>query len=103
MANKSVILFQSLKIGRRWVFRPVDEDSSRFPNGQFYVSWYDGKKKQIDPVGRDPEHALRMANRKRAALAYVSAGGEIKQADNKTNLESAHVSASGEGKRSSSS
>jgi hypothetical protein len=65
LANKSVV--------------PVDEDSSRFPDGPFYVSWYDGeKKKHMDPVGRDPEHALRMANLKRAALAYISAGGEIK-------------------------
>ena len=57
---------------------PVDEDSSHFSHGPFYVSWYDGKKKQMDPAGRDPEHASRMVNLKRAALAYASAGGVIK-------------------------
>jgi integrase len=78
LANKSVILYESIKIGTKWKLRPVDEDSSHFSNGPFYVSWYEGKKKQMEPVGRDPEHALRMANLKRAALAYVSAGGEVK-------------------------
>jgi hypothetical protein len=78
LANKSVILYESVKIGTKWKLRPVDEDSSHFSNGPFYVSWYEGKKKQIEPVGRDPEHALRMANLKRAALAYVSAGGVVK-------------------------
>lgn len=58
-------------------FRAVDEDASHFSDGPFYVSWYDGKKKQMEPVGRDPEHALRMVNLKRAALAYVSAGGDL--------------------------
>jgi integrase len=78
LANKSVVLYESIKVGKKWVFCPVDEDSSHFSNGPFYVSWYDGRKKQMNPVGRDPEHALRMANLKRAALAYVAAGGEVK-------------------------
>jgi hypothetical protein len=64
LANKSVVLYESIKVGKKWVFCPVDEDSSHFSDGPFYVSWYDGRKKQMDPVGRDPEHALRMANLK---------------------------------------
>ena len=78
MANKSVVLYQSIKVGKGWIFRAVDEDSSHFSDGPFYVSWYRGKKKQMDPVGNDPEHALSMTKLKRAALAYVSAGGEVK-------------------------
>jgi len=78
LANKSVILYESIKTGTKWKLRPVDEDSSHFSNGPFYVSWYEGKKKQMEPAGRDPEHALRMAHLKRTALAYVSAGGEFK-------------------------
>lgn len=78
LANKSVVLYQSIKVGTKWILCPVDEDSSHFPKGPFYVSWYDGKKKQMEPVGRDPEHALRMVNRKRAALAFIAAGGEVK-------------------------
>lgn len=31
----------------------------------------------MEPVGRDPEHALRMANRRRATLAFIAAGGEV--------------------------
>jgi hypothetical protein len=50
----------------------------------------------MEPVGRDPEQALRMAKLKRTALAFVAAGGEIKQADNKKKLESAYVAAGGE-------
>lgn len=81
LANKSVVLYQSIKIGTKWKLRAVDEDSSHFSGGPFYVSWYDGLKKQMEPAGRDPEHALRMVNLKRAALAYVSAGGEFKDSN----------------------
>lgn len=80
LANKSVVLYQSIKIGNKWTLCPVDEDSSHFSKGPFYVSWYDGKKKHTDPVGRDPEHAIRMAVRKRAELALIAAGGEVKEA-----------------------
>jgi hypothetical protein len=100
LANKSVVLYPSIKIGKKWRFCPVDEDSSHFSDGQFYLSWYDGVKKQMEPVGRDPEQALRMAKLKRTALAFVAAGGEIKQADNKKKLESAYVAAGGEVKQS---
>ena len=96
LANKSVVLYESIKVGKKWVLCPVDEDSSHFSDGPFYVSWYEGKKKQMDPAGRDPEHALRMANLKRAALAYVAAGGEIKPADKKKDLKSVFVEAGGE-------
>ena len=77
LANKSVVLYESIKVGKKWHFRPVDENASRFSDGPFYVSWYDGKKKQMEPAGRDPEHALRMAHLRRSALAFVAAGGEI--------------------------
>ena len=86
LANKSVVLYENIKVGKKWVLCPVDEDSSHFSDGPFYVSWYDGKKKQMDPVGRDPEHALRMTKLKRAALAYVSAGGEVKDTNRVQNL-----------------
>ena len=39
---------------------------------------------------------MRMANLKRSALAFGAAGGEIKQAHKKKNLESAYVAAGGE-------
>jgi hypothetical protein len=43
LANKQVVLYQSIKIGKKWILCPVDEDSSHFSKGPFYVSWYDGK------------------------------------------------------------
>jgi hypothetical protein len=69
--------YQLIKIGEKWVLCPVGEDASDFSDGPFYVSWYQGKEKQMDPVGCDPEHALSMAKLKRAELAYVSAGGGL--------------------------
>lgn len=96
LANKSVVLYQSIKIGSKWTFCPVDEDSSHFSDGPFYVSGYDGKTKQMEPVGRDPEQALRAVTLKRAGLAYVAAGGEINQQDKKKSLESAYRAARGQ-------
>jgi integrase len=46
-----------------------------------YVRWYQGSKSQMDPVGRDSEHALKMLNKKRLELAYVAAGGEVKEGE----------------------
>ncbi len=40
LANKSVVLYGSIKVGKRWKLRPVDEDSSHFSKGPFYVCWY---------------------------------------------------------------
>jgi hypothetical protein len=45
-----VVLYENIKVGKKWVLRPVDEGSSHFSDGPFYVSWYDGKKKQMDPA-----------------------------------------------------
>ena len=77
LANKSVVLYESIKAGKKWHLRAVDKYPSHFSAGPFYVSRYDGKKKQMEPAGRDPEQALRMVTLKRAALAYLSAGGEL--------------------------
>lgn len=35
LANKSVVPYQSIKIGQKWTLRPVDEDSSHFSDGPF--------------------------------------------------------------------
>ncbi len=48
LANTSVVLYQSIKIGMKWILCAVDEDSTHFPGGPFYVSWYEGKKKQME-------------------------------------------------------
>jgi hypothetical protein len=94
LANKSVVLYQSIKIGREWILRAVDEDSSHFSDGPFYISWYDDKKKQMDPVGRDSAHALRMANLKRAA-ACVHRSGRRSQEHQPRSESRARVSSRG--------
>jgi hypothetical protein len=30
LANKSVVLYESIKVGKKWRFRAVDEDASHF-------------------------------------------------------------------------
>ncbi len=37
LANKSVVLYESIKVGKKWYFRAVDEDASHFSDGPFYA------------------------------------------------------------------
>ena len=61
----------------KWILCAVDEDSSHFSDGPFYVSWYEGKKKQMESVGRYPELALRKTILKRTALAFIAVGTSL--------------------------
>jgi integrase len=79
LANKSVVLYQSVKVKAKWTFLEVVDDLPEFSKAQLYVSWYEGKDKRMTPVGRDSKHALKMLNKKRAELAYKNLGGEIKE------------------------
>jgi len=81
LVNKSVVLYQNVKTKTGWEYQEVLDDLPKFSKWQLYVSWYDGSKKRMDPVGRDSEHALKMLNKKRLELAYKGAGGEIKESD----------------------
>lgn len=99
MANKSVVLYQRTKIKKKWAYRKVAEVLSKLGCGEYYLSWYDGKRKRLDPAGSDPEAALNALQKKRLELAYVAAGGEVKQPDNKKSLESSFVAAGGEVKQ----
>jgi hypothetical protein len=81
LANRSVVLYQNVKIKTGWKFQEVVDDLPKFSKGPLYISWYEGSKKQMEPVGRDSEHALKMLNKKRLELAYTAAGGEIKQGE----------------------
>jgi hypothetical protein len=78
LANRSVVLYQRIKIKNEWANRKVSEELSKLSSGEYYVSWYEGSKKQMDPVGGDPKAALAKLEKKRLELAYVAAGGEIK-------------------------
>ncbi|MGD0157373.1 MAG: hypothetical protein ABSB50_14850 [Terracidiphilus sp.] len=81
LANKSVVLYQNVKIKTEWKLQEVVDDLPRFSKWSLYVSWYDGSKKRMEAVGRDSEHALKMLNKKRLELAFKGAGGEIKEND----------------------
>lgn len=79
LANKSVVLYQSVKVKTKWTFQEVVDDLPEFSKAPLYVSWYEGKDKRMVPVGRDSKHALKMLDKKRAELAYKNLGGEIKE------------------------
>jgi integrase len=96
LANRSVVLYLRTKIKKRWAFSKVAEVLSELVSGEYYLSWYDGKRKRLDAVGSDPEAALNALQKKRLELAYVASGGEVKQPDNKKSLESAYAAACGE-------
>ena len=78
MANKSVVLYQNVKIKSEWKLQIVVDDLPKFAKYPLYISWYEGTTKRMEPVGRDSEHALKMLNKKQAELAYRGLGGEIK-------------------------
>jgi len=59
-------------------FRNVSEELSTLPSGEYFVSWYKGSKRQMDPVGSNPEAALAALEKKRLLPAYIAVGGEIK-------------------------
>jgi integrase len=99
LANRSVVLYLRTKIKKKWAYRKVAEVLSKLGCGEYYLSWYDGKRKRLDPAGSDPEAALNALQKKRLELAYVAAGGEVKQPDNKKSLESSFVAAGGEVKQ----
>ncbi len=96
MANRSVVLYQRIKIKKKWAYRKASEELTVLASGEYYMSWNDGKRKRLDSVGNDPEAALHALQKKRLELAYVAAGGEIKQPDNMKDLEHAYLAAGGE-------
>lgn len=75
MASKSVVLYQRIKIKKKWAYRKVSEELTALALGKYYVSWYEGSRKRLDPAGSDPEVALAALEKKRLELAYVATGG----------------------------
>ena len=81
MANRSVVLYQRTKIKKKWAYRRVSEDLAKLTLGDYYLSWYVGSRKRLRSVGSDPKKALEKLEKKRLELAYVAAGGEVKDSD----------------------
>ena len=58
MVNKAVSLYQSVRINGKWTFRKAPEQRLRkLSEGKYYVSWYEGSKKKMEPVGAEPDVA----------------------------------------------
>jgi hypothetical protein len=80
MANKAVSLYQSVRINGKWTFRKAPEQRLRkLSEGKYYVSWYEGSKKKMEPVGPEPDVARAAVMRKQRELAYLLSGGKIEQ------------------------
>ena len=81
MANRSVVLYLRTKIKKKWAYSKVSEDLSKLVLGDYYLSWYVGARKRLRSVGNDPKKAIEKLEKKRLELAYVAAGGEVRQSD----------------------
>jgi len=82
LANLAVVLYLRTKIRGKWAYRKVSEELSELTCGEYYLSWYVNKRKQLEPAGNDPEAAVLQAlHRKRLGMAYVAVGGVIQEED----------------------
>jgi integrase len=87
MANKAVALYQSVKIKGKWTFHKVPEQRlRRLSEGKYHVSWYEGAKKKMEPVGSEPDVARAALTRKQRELALVAAGGKIAEPEKKDSI-----------------
>jgi hypothetical protein len=77
LADKSVVLYQSIKIKNKWTMRRAEGALRDLTKGSYYVSYYDGARKRMEPVGRDPKEALNSIKKKQLELLYVAEGGQI--------------------------
>jgi len=96
LANLVVVIYLRTKIKGKWAYRKVSEELSELTCGEYYLSWYVNKRKQLEPAGNDPETVLQALHRKRLGVAYVAAGGVIQEENKKKTLQDAYVAAGGE-------
>jgi integrase len=95
LANRSVVLYLRTRIKNKWSYRKVAEKISELACGEYYLSWYVKKHKQLKPAGNTPEVVLHALHQKRLELAYVAAGGVVQIQDEKKTLEIPYVAAGG--------
>jgi hypothetical protein len=84
---------------KQWKLQEV-ADLPKFAKDPVYVSWYEGIKKRMEPVGRDSEHALKMLNKKVSSLRTKQPVAKSKKA---TKAFSNSQIKTGSGRRSASS
>ncbi len=83
MANKTVVLYQHIKIKGKWKYCKVapSDRLRRLSEGEYYISWYEGTRKWMEPLGPDSDVAKVAFDKKSAELRFIAAGGEVKQAE----------------------
>lgn len=74
MANKSVVLYQYVKVRNKWKYIRAVEPLKRLSKGSYNLSWYKGGTKQWENVGADPQKAVEALNKKQLEMAFVAAG-----------------------------
>ena len=83
MANKTVVLYQHIKIKGKLKYGKVDPSRRlrRLSEGEYYISWYEGTRKRMEPLGPDPDVAKVAFDKKSAELRFIATGGEVKPAE----------------------
>ena len=68
MANRSVSLYTTTKVGGRWTFRRAPKKPQNLSEGSFIIFWYEGGKKRSSNVGKQADAAKMAVVRKEAEL-----------------------------------
>jgi integrase len=95
LANRSVVLYLRTKINKKWAYRKVSAEISELACGEYYLSWYIGRRKHLEPAGNNPEAVLQALQKKCLEMAYIAAGGLIQEQDKKKTLEAALLAVGG--------
>jgi len=79
VANKIAVVYQHVKINKKWTFQKAPTMRRRFlSDGAYYISWYEGTRKRMERVGPDPIEAEKALLKKSAEPSFLAVGGEIK-------------------------
>src|SRR6266568_1565027 len=81
LANKTVVLYQHIKIKGKWKYCKVASSDRlrRLSEGEYYISWYEGTRKRMEPLGPDADVAIVAFDKKVAELRFIATGSAVKQ------------------------
>ena len=77
MANKSVVLYQYVKVRIRWKYIRAIEPLKRLSKGYYCLGWYEGAVKQWENVGADPQKVTEALEKTRLQLTLSRPDGNI--------------------------
>jgi dolichyl-phosphate-mannose--protein O-mannosyl transferase len=73
LANKTAVLYQRVKINNKWTFKKAPGSRlRRLEEGSYYVSWYNGTNKQLEPIGPEPSVAVTALRKEVASESHSS-------------------------------